>query len=238
VSLVHASASVDTGSMGTDVSIAEFAVVRPGAILGDRVVLHPHVMINSGVALGNEVEVLPGTYIGRAPRAVGAIARSPSFRPTLTIGSGCSIGANAVIYYDVEIGPDTLIGDGASLRELCRVGSGCVIGRNTTVDRDVVIGDRSRIMDQAVLTGKMRIGRGVFVAAGVVTTNDKTFGRDGYVDDIVCGPTIEDGAMIGGGASLLPGVVVGRSATVGSGAVVTADVEPGTRVFGIPARPR
>jgi acetyltransferase-like isoleucine patch superfamily enzyme len=112
-----------------------------------------------------------------------------------------------------------------------------VIGRGVTLDRAVTIGDGTRVMDKTHLTGEMTVGDDVFIAAMVSSTNDNSFGREGYVEDAVRGPTVEDGAMIGGGASLLPGVVIGAGAVVGSGAVVTRDVEAGTTVMGIPARP-
>jgi maltose O-acetyltransferase len=41
---------------------------------------------------------------------------------------------------------------------------------------------------------------------------------------------------IGGGAILLPGIVVGDDAIIGSGSVVTRDVAPGATVMGNPAR--
>ena len=47
---------------------------------------------------------------------------------------------------------------------------------------------------------------------------------------------IEDGAFLGAGAIVLPGVTVGRDAIVGAGAVVTRDVPPGETVVGVPAR--
>lgn len=235
---IHPTAIVESDSIGSGVSVGEFAVVRPGASIGDGAVIHPQVVINANVRLGDGVEVLPGSYIGRAPRAVGAIAREPSYRREATIGSGCAIGANAVIYYDVEMGADNLIGDGASIRELSRLGDGNVVGRGVTLDRDVVVGNGTRVMDKAHLTGGMRVGSDVFIAAMVVTTNDNSFGGRGYVEEELGGPTIEDGAMIGGGASLLPGVLIGRSAVVASGAVVTNDVAPGATVLGVPARPR
>ncbi len=47
---------------------------------------------------------------------------------------------------------------------------------------------------------------------------------------------IEDGASIGGGATILPGIRIGAGATVGAGAVVTRDVGPGEVVAGNPAR--
>ena len=216
---IHPTASVETDSIGARVSIAEYVVVRPGVTIGD------------------DVEILPGSYIGREPRAVGAVSRTPTFRRQVTIGAGCAIGAGAVVYCDVEIGEENLIGDGASIRELSRIGNGNVVGRQVTLDRDVAIGNGTRIMDKSHLTGGMRIGDGVFVAAMVVTTNDNSFGGRGNGDEELRGPVIEDGAMIGGGASLLPGVVVGREAVVGSGAVVTRDVEPGSTVLGVPARP-
>jgi UDP-3-O-[3-hydroxymyristoyl] glucosamine N-acyltransferase len=235
--LLHPTAAVETDSLGEGVSVAEFAVIRPGARIGDRVTIHPNVVIGADVEIGADTEVLPGSFLGRAPRRVGAIAREPSYNCRLRVGSGSAIGACAVIYYDVEIGADNLIGDHASIREMSRVGEGNVIGRGVTLDRGVVVGNRSRVMDKAHLTGGMRVGDDVFISAMVNSTNDNSFGKGGYVDEAVRGPVVEDGAMIGGGANLLPGVVVGREAIVGSGAVVTRDVEPGTTVLGVPARP-
>lgn len=234
---IHPSALVEAEQIGAGVTIGEFAVVRAGARIGDAAVIGPHTVIEAGVVIGEETEVLPGCHLGRSPRAVGSIARPPTFEPRLHVGPGCSIGTNAVVYYDTEIGGQTLVGDGASIRELCRVGSSCVIGRLVTLDRDVQMGDGTRTLDKAYLTGGMKIGREAFIAASVVTANDNSFGGEGYREGGLRPPMIEDGARIGGGASLLPGVVIGRGATVASGAVVTEDVEPGATVMGIPARP-
>lgn len=212
-------------------------MVRAGAVIGDDVTIHPHVVIEPGVEIGAGTEVLPGTYVGRRPRAVGSISRDPTYRETASVGAGCSIGANAVVYYDVEIGDDTLIGDAASLRETARVGNGCVIGRAVVLDRDVEVGDRSKINFASSLAAKARIGEGVFIAQHVITTNDNALGRHGWNDEQIAGPTIEDEAMIGANVTLLPGVRIGRGSTVGAGSVVTKDVAPGTTVVGVPARP-
>ncbi len=48
--------------------------------------------------------------------------------------------------------------------------------------------------------------------------------------------TIEGNAWIGGGAIVLPGVVIGENAIVGAGAIVTKDVPPNTLVVGNPAQ--
>jgi serine O-acetyltransferase len=50
-------------------------------------------------------------------------------------------------------------------------------------------------------------------------------------------PTLEDGVVVGCGASVLGPITVGRGAKVGSGAVVTKTVMPQATVIGIPARP-
>ncbi len=76
----------------------------------------------------------------------------------------------------------------------------------------------------------------VFISGGVLTTNDNAIGRDGYHEGHIIGPTIEDHVLVGVGALLLPGVVIGTGSIIGAGAVVTRDVQPGTVVMGVPAR--
>jgi UDP-3-O-[3-hydroxymyristoyl] glucosamine N-acyltransferase len=234
---IHETAVVETETVGSGVTIGEYAVVRDGAVLEDGVILHPHVVVEPGVEIGHGTEVLPGAYLGRAPKKVGAIARKPTFERTLTVGPGCSIGPHAVIYYDTQIGGDTLIGDGASIRELTWIGAGCAVGRFCTFDRDVRMGEGCRLMSFVNLAAKARVGDRVFIASHVTTANDNTFGSFGYDEANLQGQTIEDDVRIGPSVCMLPGVVIGRSATVAAGALVTKDVAPGATVMGVPARP-
>src|ERR1044072_5485705 len=198
---IHPNALGEADSIGANSSIGEFAVLRAGAVLGEDVTIHPHVVIEPGVEIGNGVEVLPGTYLGRTPRATRGIARQPTFSPRLQVGEGCLIGAQL------------------------------------SLDRDVRVGAGVRVMHKPHLTGHTRIGDGAFIGPLVSSVNDNAMGRGGYREERVQGPVIGEGAMIGGGAALLPGVSVGSAATFAAGAVVTKDVEDGTTVMGVPARP-
>lgn len=229
-------ASVQIEDIGENVTIHEFAVVRKNAKIGSNVIIHPHVVIEAGVEIGDDVEIFPGTYIGKEPKGAGALARTLSFERRVLIGAHSSIGPGAVIYYDVEIGQHTLIGDGASIREQCRIGSRSIIGRHVTVNYVVSVGDRTKVMDHSWLAGNMKVGNDVFISGGVLTTNDNDMGRNGYHEEDIRGPIIEDGVVIGVGALLLPRIVIGEKAVVGAGAVVTKNVAPGTVVMGLPAR--
>lgn len=235
---IHPSAVVETDSIGEGVAIGEFAIVRAGAVLGDGVTVMPHAIVETGVEIGAGTEVLPGALLGRRPRAVGAVSRQPTFRETLRIGPGCSIGAHSILYYDVEIGGNTLIGDTAAIRETGRVGSGSVIGRNAVVDCEMTVGDNTYIGFATSLAARSRIGDNVFIAQHVVMTNDNALGAHGWREEGIVGPTVEDDAKIGANATLLPGVTIGRGAVVGAGSVVTRDIAPGTTAVGVPARPR
>lgn len=243
------------GQLGVDCQVAPFALVGAGATVGDGSVLqahcvvaaaaqvgrncmlHPHAVVGAGVRIGDGVTVFPGAVLGREPHGAGATAKAPAFEHRLSIGDGCSVGAHATVYYDVEIGPGCLLGDGASIREGARIGARCIISRCVTLNYDVTIGDDVKVMDNTHLTGGMVVGDGAFVSTMVATTNDNA--PTAQLDaDRLAGPRIEPGAVIGAGAVLLPGVVVGARATVAAGAVVTRDVAPGDTVLGMPARPR
>ena len=143
-----------------------------GLIFGNDVTIHPHVIIEPGVHIEDGVEIFPGAYLGKEPKGVGTTLRAVTFERHLRIGRGSSIGPNAVIFYDVEIGAETLIGDGASIREQCRIGTHCLISRYVTINFNTMIGDRARIMDSTHITGNCVIGNNVFISTLVATVND------------------------------------------------------------------
>lgn len=219
--------------LGAGVKIGPYAVIGQVSI-GDGSVIHPHVVISDGVIIGKEVEIFPGAFIGKEPKGAGALARSPLFEKKIKIGDGCSIGPNSVIYFDVILGDNTLVGDGASIREQCVIGDFCIISRYVTLNYNVTIGDRTKIMDMTHITGNTVIGDDVFISILVGTTNDNLV-RVGYGSHIA-GPKIEDKVVIGVGASILPNVVLGHGSTIGAGSVVTKNVIPNSTVVGIPAK--
>jgi acetyltransferase-like isoleucine patch superfamily enzyme len=232
---IHPKAIVsDKAILENDVEIGPYAVIGD-ACIGAGSIIHPHVVIYDGVHLGRGVEVFPGAFIGKEPRGAGNTARAPEFARRIEIGDECSIGPHAVIFYDVKIGSRTLLGDGVSIREKCRIGSNCILSRYVTINYASVIGDRTKVMDNTHITGNTRLGDDVFISTMVATTNDNLI-RAGYGDHIV-GPIVENFAVVGAGATLLPGVVIGERAVVAAGAVVTKSVSANTAVAGVPARP-
>lgn len=234
--MISPMAIVQTTDIGAGTRIGEFAVIRRGVKLGKNVTIHPHVVIEEGVTIGDNVEVFPGAYLGRVPKGAGATARKIAFEKRLAIAEHCAIGPGAVIYYDVTIGPNTLIGDGASIREKTAIGAFCIVSRNVTIGYNVTIGDHTKIMDNTNVTGNSVIGDQVFVSALVVMTNDRGIGKWGYDEARVQGPRIGDRCAIGAGANLLPGVTIGEGAVVAAAAVVSQDVPAGKMVAGYPAR--
>lgn len=104
------------------------------------------------------------------------------------------------------------------------------IGRDCGINHNVLILGHS----------KVEIGNGVILSAGVMLI-DSGLVLEGYSE--VAFPShfdsyvvIKDGAWIGAGAIILPGVTVGTKSVVGAGSVVTRDVPAFAVVAGNPAR--
>lgn len=208
---------------------------------GENCKIYEGAVLFPNVVLGNNVTVFPGAVIGRAPLLTGATAHRVEVTKLLPvhIGDDCVIGANAVIYMDVEIGNNTMICDSACIREGVRIGSFCVIAMGVTINFNTLIGNRVKVMDNTHLTGNMVIEDDVFISVLVATANSNSMGREGTSgggDLVEKGPVVRRFAAIGEGACLLPNVEIGENAIVAAGAVVTKNVEPRSLVTGIPAR--
>lgn len=149
----------------------------------------------------------------------------------------------AEVSEQAEIGEGTSIWHQAQVREGAIIGRECIIGKGVYVDFEVHIGDRCKLQNGVSVYHGATLEDGVFLGPGVVLLNDKrprAVNPDGSLKsdcDWEISPTyIGEGAGIGGGAMILPGVRVGRWAMVGAGSVVTRDVPDYGLVWGNPAR--
>jgi len=156
-----------------------------------------------------------------------------------------------MIHPSADVSPEARIGRGtrvwheAQVREGAVVGADCVLGKGVYIDREVVLGDRVKVQNRASLFRGVTVEDGVYIGPHVTFANDRyprAVNRDGTAqsdDDWSLEPTlVREGASIGAGAVVLPGVTIGRWAMVGAGAVVTRDVPDHTLVSGNPARAR
>ena len=144
---------------------------------------------------------------------------------------------------EARIGPGTRIWHEAQVRERAVVGADCVLGKGVYIDRDVVVGDRVKIQNRASLFHGLTVENNVYIGPHVSFANDRypravnPNGTPRTDADWQETPTlVREGASIGAGAVVLPGVTIGRWAIVGAGAVVTHDVPDHALVTGNPAR--
>jgi acetyltransferase-like isoleucine patch superfamily enzyme len=198
--------------------------------------IHPKAEMNHSlrIQLGHTVEIGPFAYIGCLPMPTKATRRQPTCTQDVTIGTGTKIGPHACIYAGVEIGEDCLIANGAVIREGVRIGDRCVIGCGVEINYETVIGNDCRIMSQTHLTGRMTVGDGSFFGVGVNTSNDRRIDLADYEyhEEVIVGPKIGAGVVIGTGANLLAGVTISDNAVIAAGALVVKDVPAGAVVKG------
>ena len=141
-----------------------------------------------------------------------------------------------------EIGSGTKVWHRAQICAGASVGDECIIGSGVYIDRDVIVGNRVKIQTGAQLYHGSEVEDGVFIGPLACLSNDRhpraitTDGRLQSDADWELGRIrVRFGASLGAGAIVLPGVVVGRFAMVGAGAVVTSDVPDHALVVGVPA---
>lgn len=155
-----------------------------------------------------------------------------------------TIHPSAEVSAEARIGGGTMIWHQAQIREGVVIGEDCIIGKGVYVDFGVRIGSRVKIQNYALIYHGTEIEDGVFVGPQVCFTNDRNpraVTPDGALktaDDWEVGKIVlRQGASIGAGAILLPGIEIGRFALVAAGSVVTTSVPEHRLVVGNPARP-
>ncbi len=148
------------------------------------------------------------------------------------------------LIHEVEFGANVVVHPYTNLYG-CRVGANTRIGPFVEIQRGVTIGANCKIQSHTFVCEGVEISDDVFVGHGVMFINDKHPRATNAEGDLqgtgdweLLTTLVGRGATLGSGAVILGGVRIGEGALVGAGAVVTGDVEPGETVVGVPARAR
>lgn len=153
------------------------------------------------------------------------------------LGDGARIRSGSVVYAGTAIGARFATGHHVVVREGCTIGDDVAVWSNSVIDYGCVIGDRVKVHANCYVAQYSVIEDDAFLAPGVVFAND-LYPGDADSAAMLQGPTVERGAQIGAGSTVLPFVRIGAGAIVGAGSVVTKDVPAGAVVVGCPAQVR
>lgn len=151
--------------------------------------------------------------------------------PTAEVAESAQIGEGTAIWHHCQIRPEA------------QIGRNCILGKGVYVDFGVKIGDNVKVQNYVSIYHGVEIEDGVFIGPHVCFTNDnlpRAINPDGTLksaDDWVLGRIlVKRGAALGANSTILPKVVIGEWALVGSGSVVSKDVPAYGLVYGNPAR--
>ncbi len=144
---------------------------------------------------------------------------------------------------NARIGKNTYIWNNVQVRENAVIGNNCILGKNVYIDHNVVIGNNVKVQNNASIYFGSKIKDGVFIGPNVCLTNDKVpraitikrklkTEKDWKAEKTI----IKEGASIGAGSIILPGITIGKFAMIGAGSVVTKNAPDYALIYGNPAK--
>lgn len=116
-----------------------------------------------------------------------------------------------------------------------KIGHNCNICSHCFIENDVVVGDNVTVKCGVQLWDGLRVENNVYIGPNVTFTNDK-YPKSKNKNWKLLQTKICEGASIGAGATILPGITIGRNAVIGAGSVVTKDVPEGETWIGFSAK--
>ena len=94
----------------------------------------------------------------------------------------------AVVGWDADIGPGTLLAPGSIVTARVRIGAHCILNVKASVSHDAVVGDFVNLNPGAIVAGNVRLGDAAYIGAGATVIEKITIG---------------EGAIVGAGAAVV-----------------------------------
>jgi acetyltransferase-like isoleucine patch superfamily enzyme len=185
------------------------------------------------VDVGQHVFIGPFTVLGMPKEArfhgAGQVVDNVLRTDPVSIGDDCIIGSHVTVY------EGSRIAGGVTIDDFVRVGYDVEIGSGTRVIYRAHICDRVKIGDRARIGGficdRAQIGTGATVMGDLL--HEYSHPHEDWWGEDEEAPVIGDNAVVGFGATVVGGVVVGERSYIAAGAIVTKDIPADHIVTGV-----
>lgn len=175
-SYVHDTALVSpTAQIGDGCHIGPFSIVGANVVLGDRVRLDSHVVVDGSTTVGDETHIFPFVSIGLAPQdlkyagepTATEIGKRNQIREFVTIHRGTAGGGGLT-----KIGDDNLFMAQAHVAHDCQIGNEVIMANAATLAGHVEIANRANVGAYSGVHQYCRIGYEAFVGGYSVVVKD------------------------------------------------------------------
>jgi UDP-N-acetylglucosamine acyltransferase len=175
-SFIHETAIVAPGArIGTDCYIGPFSTVGEEVVIGDKVRLDSHVVIDGRTSVGDETHIFPFASIGLAPQdlkyagepTATEIGKRNHIREFVTVHRGTAGGGGLT-----KIGDGNLLMAQAHVAHDCRIGDEVIMANAATLAGHVEIADKANIGAYSGVHQYCRIGYEAFVGGYSVVVKD------------------------------------------------------------------
>jgi acetyltransferase-like isoleucine patch superfamily enzyme len=158
--------------------------------------------------------------------------------PSLPVVAPPAYFAHETAFIDdgAEIGEGTKVWHFSHICKGAKIGKNCNIGQNVFIAGGAVLGDNCKVQNNVSIYAGVIAGNYVFFGPSCVLTNDINprgmHSKAGHYIETI----LEDGVTLGANCTIVCGNRLGKHSLIGSGAVVTKNVEPFSIMVGNPAK--
>lgn len=183
--------------------IAPTAVVSPLAKLGTDVTIGASTVVHDNVVIGDGTRIDEFCVIG---------SPAGSEQPPLQLGANSRVRSHSVIYEGSDIGDRLETGHFVLIRAGARIGTNMRIGSYSSLEGQMDIGNFARLQGNVQIGPGTKFGNFVCIFSLVTATNDPL--PPSHVFRPV---TLDDGVVVAVGATLMPGVNIGKGTFIAAG---------------------
>jgi acetyltransferase-like isoleucine patch superfamily enzyme len=216
--------------IGRGVKLAPFVYIADNTVIGDNVQIEPGTVIYENVVIGADSFIGAQCILGEK---LSTNSNDNEYtNPPLVIGANSTIRSGTIIYAGSTMGHHFRTGHRAVIRERSMFGDDCSFGTLSQSDGHIKVGNGCRFHNNVFISTYTTVGDNVHFYPMSCTVDSLhppcQKGREG--------PHIENNAIIGAKALLMPRVRIGAGAVVAGASVVTQDVPENIVVAGAPAK--
>ncbi len=173
---IHHTAIIEEGArIGRDVSVGPYCHIGANVRVGDRCILHSHVVASGDTEIGDGVVVYPFAALGGPPQHVAyrgeetklIIGAGNVIREHVTMNCGTLEGGGVT-----RVGRNGLFMTGSHVAHDCQVGDHAIFANGACIGGHVVLGDHVFMGGLSAVHQRTRIGSFAFVGGCAAVTSD------------------------------------------------------------------